>query len=152
MHLIIWRRTNSPSWRRALTEVPRGPLTPTVPDLLRNNRSGGGAASGGIDYLEKDVESETFLHSLFCFYYRPIYYLFLRQGFSPHDSDDLAQETFLRICRGIKSFRHDCSLEAWIFKIALNVVRRRLRYSRAAKRRGEVVSLDSRHDPSEVPL
>lgn len=99
--------------------------------------------------LPEERESEASLHGLFRFYYRPIYYLFLRSGLAPHDCDDLAQETFLQVFRGLSSFRHDSSLGSWIYKIAINMLRRRLRHGRAAKRRGELVSLDAQSDEGE---
>lgn len=102
-----------------------------------------------MDPLEGDSKSE-FLHALVSCYYRPAYRLFLRRGFSPQDSDDLAQETFLRVCRAFDTFRHDSSLEAWIFKIALNVLRRTFRDGQAAKRRGTVISLDAQEDERET--
>jgi len=37
--------------------------------------------------------------------------------------EDIAQEIFLRIFRFIKKFRRDCSLETWIYKVALNCIR-----------------------------
>jgi len=104
------------------------------------------------DGLEDEPESEEFLHSLFRSYYRPIYYLFLRQGLSPQDSDDLAQETFLRVWAGFQSFRNDSSLQTWIFKIAVNVLRKKFRHDRAAKRQGDLVSLDSPAEEGEAAL
>lgn len=90
--------------------------------------------------------SEAFWASIFRFYYPPVYALFLRRGMSPEDSDDLAQETFLRICRALRKFRHESSLETWIFEIAMNVFRRSRRDSRALKRRGIHVSIDGPTD------
>lgn len=101
------------------------------------------------ELLQEESEPEASLHSLFRFYYRPVYYLFLRSGLAPQDCDDLAQETFLQVCRGLSSFRHDSSLGSWIYKIANNILRRRLRYGRAVKRRGELVSLDAQTDEGE---
>jgi RNA polymerase sigma-70 factor (ECF subfamily) len=39
------------------------------------------------------------------------------------DTDDLAQEAFVRAWRGIPSFRADSSFRTWLYGIALNVIR-----------------------------
>jgi RNA polymerase sigma-70 factor (ECF subfamily) len=39
------------------------------------------------------------------------------------DSEDLAQEVFVRAWRSIRSFRTDSTFRTWIFGIAINVVR-----------------------------
>ncbi|MDQ3211149.1 MAG: sigma-70 family RNA polymerase sigma factor, partial [Acidobacteriota bacterium] len=39
------------------------------------------------------------------------------------DSDDLAQEVFLRAWRGIARFRSDSTFRTWLFGIAINLVR-----------------------------
>jgi RNA polymerase sigma-70 factor (ECF subfamily) len=53
------------------------------------------------------------------------------------DLDDLVQEVFLRVVRMIGAYEHDGRFEAWIFRIAANLIRDRLR--RAPK----VVDADS---------
>jgi len=39
---------------------------------------------------------------------------------NPHDSEDLAQETFLRALRRWDSFQHGTNLRAWLLRIASN--------------------------------
>ncbi len=46
---------------------------------------------------------------------------------SRHDAEDLMQEVFVRVVRMIGSYRHEDRFEAWIFRIAANLVRDRLR-------------------------
>ncbi len=43
------------------------------------------------------------------------------------DADDLTQETFVRVSRGLSGFRGDASLSTWIYRIATNVVHDRAR-------------------------
>jgi RNA polymerase sigma-70 factor (ECF subfamily) len=43
------------------------------------------------------------------------------------DAEDLAQESFVKIDRGLKGFRGDSSLSTWIYRIATNVARDRFR-------------------------
>ena len=76
-------------------------------------------------------------------YHRPLYAFFLRRGFAHADCLDLTQETFLGIYRGIGSFRRDSRFETWLFKVATNAFRKRLRLGVAGKRAGEEVPLDA---------
>lgn len=43
------------------------------------------------------------------------------------DAEDLTQETFVKISRGLGSFRGDSKLSTWIYSIATNVARDRFR-------------------------
>ena len=53
------------------------------------------------------------------------------------DAEDLTQEIFVGICRGIGGFRGDCALSTWAYRIALNHC---LRYQGRLK--PEAASLD----------
>ncbi|NOX58488.1 MAG: RNA polymerase sigma factor [Planctomycetes bacterium] len=64
-------------------------------------------------------------------------YLFRLTG-SRDDADDLLQELFLRVVRMIRSYEHDSRFEGWLFRIATNLVRDRIR---RAGRGPQVVSL-----------
>lgn len=48
----------------------------------------------------------------------------------PRDVDDIVQEVFVAVFLGLKSFRGDCSLRAWLFTITLNKCRSYHRYRR----------------------
>jgi len=43
------------------------------------------------------------------------------------EAEDLAQEVFIKVGRGLKDFRRESSLSTWIYKIATNTARDRLR-------------------------
>jgi RNA polymerase sigma-70 factor (ECF subfamily) len=79
-------------------------------------------------------------------YYTPVYQVFAKRGFPPDDCLDLTQETFLGIYTGIGSFRRDADFDTWLFKIAMNAFRKRLRWRAAEKRRGKEVSLDDEEE------
>lgn len=40
---------------------------------------------------------------------------------SPEAAEDLLQETFVRVCASVLSFRGECSVATWLFRIARNV-------------------------------
>jgi len=67
---------------------------------------------------------DAFAHRLSGFVYR--------MTGSREDADDLVQEVFLRVVRRIAAYEHDGRFEAWIFRIAANLVRDRLRKARRA--------------------
>ena len=79
-------------------------------------------------------------------YYTPVYQVFAKRGFPPDDCLDLTQETFLGIYTGIRSFRREADFDTWLFKIAMNAFRKRLRWRAAEKRRGEEVSIDGEEE------
>lgn len=67
------------------------------------------------------------------------------------ESADLVQETFLKALRNIGSFRGDCSLKTWLFRIAINESRNRFRWWKR-RRRDTTFSLDSTIGDSETAV
>ena len=64
------------------------------------------------------------------------------------DARDLCQEAFLKAYRGLGSFKREARFSSWLYQIALNVCRDRMR-----RRRGRVpVSLDELENSSDVRL
>jgi len=92
-----------------------------------------------------------------------LYGYFYRLTGARHDAEDLLQELFVRLVRMIGEYRHDGRFDAWLFRIATNLVRDRLRRAKKAPVVGlepsqkdwESATLDQRSDrmspdPSEV--
>ncbi|MCP4247891.1 MAG: sigma-70 family RNA polymerase sigma factor [bacterium] len=65
-------------------------------------------------------------------------YLYRLTG-SRDDADDLLQEVFVRLVRTIGGYQHDGRFEGWLFRIATNLARDRVRRIRQAP---AVLSLD----------
>ncbi|HEX4963027.1 MAG TPA: sigma-70 family RNA polymerase sigma factor [Thermoanaerobaculia bacterium] len=82
-------------------------------------------------------------------FHRPVYRFFARRGFPEADCFDLTQETFLGIYRGIGSFRRDAPFTTWLFKVATNAYRKRLRLQGAGKRAGYEVPLSSQPEEED---
>lgn len=64
-------------------------------------------------------------------------------------ADDLAQETFLKAYKNIRSFRGEAKFSTWLYRIAYNCFREE------ARRRKELVGIDeaqleAEHDPNTV--
>jgi RNA polymerase sigma-70 factor (ECF subfamily) len=56
-------------------------------------------------------------------YQRPIYNYLLRMTQDQTVAEDLTQETFIRVYRGLAGFRGEASLATWVYRIATNVSR-----------------------------
>lgn len=99
-----------------------------------------------VEELQAGISLEENFRLLCEAWHRPLYHFFSKRGFPPQDCLDLTQETFLGIYRGIGSFRRDARFETWLFTVATNAFRKRLRAGAAEKRSGEEVSLAGGED------
>lgn len=59
--------------------------------------------------------------------YRPRICRYLTRLVGPSEAEDLTQEVFVRVSRGLPDFRGDAKLSTWIYRIATNVATDRLR-------------------------
>jgi len=101
------------------------------------------AAEPIVEALVAGEHPEENFRRLFELYYSMVYHFFAKRGFSPDECLDLTQETFLGIYGSIGSFRREAPFETWLFRIAANVYRKRLRRQSASKRSGQEVCLES---------
>jgi RNA polymerase sigma-70 factor, ECF subfamily len=65
-----------------------------------------------------------------------LYGYFYRFTGSRHEAEDLLQETFIRMVRMIGTYEHNGRFDGWIFCIATNLVRDRVRRVKSAKAAG----------------
>src|SRR3989449_3159043 len=70
-------------------------------------------------------------------YERPVFSLLYRMVHDRALAEDLAQETFIKVLNGIKSYRPEFKFSSWIFKIANNAAIDHLR-----KKSLDTLSLD----------
>ncbi|HYN21518.1 MAG TPA: RNA polymerase sigma factor [Thermoanaerobaculia bacterium] len=94
-----------------------------------------------VEELQAGISVEENFRLLCELFHRPLYHFFAKRGFPPDDCLDLTQETFIGIYRSIGSFRGEARFETWLFKVATNAFRKRLRSGTADKRSGQEVSL-----------
>ncbi|MBI5366259.1 MAG: sigma-70 family RNA polymerase sigma factor [Planctomycetes bacterium] len=59
-------------------------------------------------------------------YEEPLYRFFRRHAVAPDVADDLFQETFLRVFRGLGSFDAEREFRPWLYTVALNCLRKRI--------------------------
>ena len=69
-----------------------------------------------------------------------VFGLLFRLTGSREVAEELLQETFLRVVRGIDKYEHAGRFEAWLFRVAANLVRD---HARRTRRRGTAVPLES---------
>ncbi len=65
--------------------------------------------------------------------YRPKIVRYLARLVGEHDAEDLAQEVFARVARGLPAFRGESRLSTWIYRIARNAAFDRLRAGTLAR-------------------
>ena len=111
-------------------------------------------AGGGASRREKDAELS--FEELYREHYGRILGFFRGKTGSSEESEDLAQDTFVRAYRRLAEFRGEAKVSTWLYTIAANVWINRLRDARAEKRKAEERDLedgravaDPREDPQE---
>lgn len=75
-------------------------------------------------------------------YSNRVYGIALNILHSPEDAEDILQETFIKVLKGLNSFEGRSSLSTWIYRIAVNEALMLIR-----KRKGVEVSIDE--DPED---
>ena len=79
-----------------------------------------------------------------------LYGYFYRLTGSRHDADDLLQELFVRLVRVLPQYEDDGRFDGWIFRIATNLVRDRVRRSRKSRAAGMPTAAGSGPDDPDV--
>jgi RNA polymerase sigma-70 factor (ECF subfamily) len=69
----------------------------------------------------------------------PVNSLIVRMVLNAREAEELAQETFVRVWQQRAKFRADAAFRPWVFAIAVNLARNRLRWWR----RRPMVSLEA---------
>jgi RNA polymerase sigma-70 factor (ECF subfamily) len=82
---------------------------------------------------------------------RPVYALCFRLLSDPEEARDAAQETFLKVYRGLGGFRGEAGLKTWIYRIAINQAMNQKRWWRRRKRE-ETISLDITRGQSDTTI
>jgi len=95
-----------------------------------------------IESLQTGIDVEESSRKLIERYEKKVIGFFRRRGFSNEDSRDLTQDVFSRVFNAIDTFRRESRFERWLFEIALNVYRNKLRSLGAEKRDGVEVPID----------
>jgi RNA polymerase sigma factor (sigma-70 family) len=105
-----------------------------------------------VELIQANVDREKNSERLFDIHWPSVVSYFRRQGFSQEESKDLTQDTFLRVFKGIDSFRRDSSFEWWLRGIAESTYKNEIRKRRAEKRDGIEQSIDAPVANGEGPV
>jgi RNA polymerase sigma-70 factor (ECF subfamily) len=70
---------------------------------------------------------ESAFETLYRRYEKPIFSFIYRMVLNAADAEDLCQETFLKVIRAKKKYRKTAKFKTWLFNIALNLCRDRIR-------------------------
>jgi RNA polymerase sigma-70 factor, ECF subfamily len=92
-----------------------------------------------VDHLQ--IGSEEAFETLIHLYQAPIYNIAYRVLGDPCEAAEAVQETFMKIYKGIKTFRGESGLKTWIYKIAISESLNRQRWWKRWRRHA-TVSLD----------
>jgi RNA polymerase sigma-70 factor, ECF subfamily len=93
-------------------------------------------------------------------YQQPVYGIAYRLLGNPADASDVVQEVFLKVFRGVRSFREHSSLRTWMYRIAVNEAHNHHRwFSRHCRREvamedaaGGSAALESAAHPGRSPF
>lgn len=84
---------------------------------------------------------ELAFHELVVRHQGTIYNLCLRMIAQPTEAEDVAQEVFVRSFLAIDTFRGDSSLGTWLYRIAINLCKNRIKYL-SRRRQGAAFTVD----------
>ena len=95
-----------------------------------------------VELIQAGTDVDANFRRLHDLHVRRVRNFFLQRGFSK-EADDLTQDVFLRVFRGIESFRLDAGFKTWLFEIADHVYQNELRRRGAGKRKGWETSIET---------
>ena len=78
----------------------------------------------------------------------PVFHFLYRMVGNEDDANDLAQETFVRVFKSVKSFRAGEKFSTWLFTIAANLARNHFRW----RSRHSALSLDAENPETEQSI
>jgi len=108
------------------------------------NASSSAEAEYDADLVQRfNRGEEAAFNEIMSRYYGKILGLALNLLRNHADAEEIAQDTFVRVHRGLASFRGDSSLATWLYRIALNLARNRYWYF-FRRRRQDSISIDRR--------
>jgi RNA polymerase sigma factor (sigma-70 family) len=104
-----------------------------------------------IEEIQAGIRVEGNFGKLFKRFRGRVHSYFRRKGFSHEESSDLTQDVFLRVFKGIASFRRESRFERWLWEIANHVYFNEIRRRKTDKRDGFEQSLDATVEGEEGP-
>lgn len=116
-------------------------VRPSLPDPTVQGEGGDEPADPWREPWLTAMDPESF-RRLFHQHYRLVISFFLKRGISPDESEELTQETFLRVYKSMPAFRGESRFGTWLFQITANVYKNYCRTRATQKRDAQEVSLE----------
>jgi RNA polymerase sigma-70 factor (ECF subfamily) len=91
--------------------------------------------------LRRGEDESANFQILFDRYYAQVKRFLRRKGLSAEDAEELTQDAFISVYKGIGGLNDSSQFEAWLFRIALNAFRNFIERGQAKKREGIRVDL-----------
>lgn len=112
----------------------------------------------GFEFVENEVAfvdrlqvgSDEAFETLIHLYQTPIYNVAYRILGDEAEASDAVQETFMKVFKGIKTFRGECGLKTWIYRIAISESLNRQRWWSRWRRHAPVSIDDTSHNGSRL--
>ncbi len=80
-------------------------------------------------FIERlQAHDERAFNELVRLYEQRVFRLVLRMVGRPDEAEDMAQEVFVQVFKAIGQFRGDAKLSTWIYRIAVNLCKNRVKY------------------------
>lgn len=134
--------TSSIQARKTKSEGPAGSFpagSKPVEDLALVRR----AQKGNLDAFDE----------LICRYHERVYATIYNMTSNHEDANDLAQETFIKAYRALRSFKGDASFYTWLYRIAVN---KTINFLKQRKNRQQMslndLEINAEHDKDLVAL
>jgi len=74
------------------------------------------------------ARDETAFNELVRLYERRIHALVYRMLGHRHEAEEITQEVFVQVFKSVDQFRGDCKLSTWLFRVAVNLCKNRIKY------------------------
>lgn len=103
-----------------------------------------------IDHLRRAAETDFHFRCLYERYFSRTRLFFLRKKLSPDAALELTQEVFFSVYQNLENLREPSDFEAWLYRIALNAFRNHLEKSKAGKRSGVTIELESEDEENNL--
>ena len=99
------------------------------------------------------ARDERAFNALVRMYEGRVYALILRMMGARAEAEDLAQEVFVQVFKAIGSFRAESRLSTWIYRIAINICKNRIKYlrTRHAGKEEDIERPHERASQDELP-
>ncbi len=111
--------------------------------------SGSGRATEAAFVARLKARDETAFNELVELYEKRVFALVFRMLGRRSEAEEITQEAFVQVFRAIDSFRGDAKLSTWLFRVAVNLSKNRMKYN-ARRGAGQKQDLDSVVDHTEL--